>query len=125
MFLAALQDLPSDVEEAAVVDGAGKWGVFRHVTVPHLRPTLVLVLTLGVSQLRLSVERQHDGAHHRPCRVRHLTGKRTPVGRGIDIVDFYVPMPQQGAQLALQPGECGRDRFLRQGAISGARTAST
>ncbi len=48
MFLAALQDLPSDVEEAAVVDGASKWSVFRYVTVPHLRPTLVLVLTLGV-----------------------------------------------------------------------------
>jgi multiple sugar transport system permease protein len=48
MFLAALQDLPADVEEAAMVDGATKWGVFRFVTVPHLRPTLVLVLTLGV-----------------------------------------------------------------------------
>jgi len=48
MFLAALQDLPADVEEAAVVDGAGKWGVFRYVTVPHLRPTLILVLTFGV-----------------------------------------------------------------------------
>jgi multiple sugar transport system permease protein len=48
MFLAALQDVPTDVEEAAMVDGANKWRVFRHVTVPHLRPTLVLVLTLGV-----------------------------------------------------------------------------
>ncbi len=48
MFLAALQDLPSEVEEAAVVDGATKWGVFRNVTVPHLRPTIVLVLTLGI-----------------------------------------------------------------------------
>jgi multiple sugar transport system permease protein len=48
MFLAALQDLPSDVEEAARVDGAGAWGVFRNVTVPHLRPTILLVLTLGI-----------------------------------------------------------------------------
>jgi multiple sugar transport system permease protein len=48
MFLAALQDLPSDVEEAAMVDGASRWSVFRYVTIPHLRPTLVLVLTLGV-----------------------------------------------------------------------------
>jgi multiple sugar transport system permease protein len=48
MFLAALQDLPSEVEEAARVDGATKWGVFRHVTVPHLRPTILLVLTLGI-----------------------------------------------------------------------------
>ena len=31
-----------------MVDGASKWNVFRYVTVPHLRPTLILVLTLGV-----------------------------------------------------------------------------
>jgi multiple sugar transport system permease protein len=48
LFLAALQDVPADVEEAAMVDGANGWKVFRHVTVPHLRPTLILVLTLGV-----------------------------------------------------------------------------
>lgn len=48
MFLAALQDLPSEVEEAARVDGANKWAVFRNVTVPHLRPTILLVVTLGV-----------------------------------------------------------------------------
>jgi len=48
MFLAGLQDLPSEVEEAARVDGATKWGVFRNVTVPHLRPTILLVLTLGI-----------------------------------------------------------------------------
>ena len=48
MFLAALQDLPTDVEEAARVDGANKWNVFRHVVLPHLRPTMLLVLTLGV-----------------------------------------------------------------------------
>ena len=48
MFLAALQDLPTEVEEAARVDGASKWGVFRNVTVPHLRPTILLVLTLGI-----------------------------------------------------------------------------
>jgi multiple sugar transport system permease protein len=48
MFIAALQDLPSEVEEAAMVDGASRWSVFRHVVVPHLRPTILLVLTLGV-----------------------------------------------------------------------------
>ena len=42
------QDVPTDVEEAAMVDGASKWNVFRHVTLPHLRPTVILVLTLGV-----------------------------------------------------------------------------
>jgi multiple sugar transport system permease protein len=48
MFLASLQDLPSEVEEAAMVDGANRWQRFRNVTVPHLRPTILLVITLGV-----------------------------------------------------------------------------
>jgi multiple sugar transport system permease protein len=48
MFLAALQDLPAEVEEAALVDGASKWSVFRYVTIPHLRPAIILVLTLGM-----------------------------------------------------------------------------
>ena len=48
MFLAALQDLPVEVEEAARIDGAGKWGVFRNVTLPHLKPTMLLVTTLGL-----------------------------------------------------------------------------
>jgi multiple sugar transport system permease protein len=48
MFLAALQDLPVEVEEAARIDGAGRWGVFRNVTLPHLKPTMLLVTTLGL-----------------------------------------------------------------------------
>jgi multiple sugar transport system permease protein len=48
MFLAGLQDLPAEVEEAAMVDGANRWQRFRNVTVPHLRPTILLVITLGV-----------------------------------------------------------------------------
>ena len=48
MFLAALQDVPADVDEAAMMDGATKRQRFRHVTLPHLRPMLFLVITLGI-----------------------------------------------------------------------------
>jgi multiple sugar transport system permease protein len=48
MFLAALQDVPDDVIEAARVDGATRWQTFRSVTLPALRPTLFLVITLGL-----------------------------------------------------------------------------
>lgn len=48
MFLAALQDLPAELEEAAATDGAKKHQIFWNVTVPHLRPTIFLVLTLGI-----------------------------------------------------------------------------
>lgn len=48
MFLAALQDIPVEVEEAAEMDGATGWKRLRRVTLPMLRPTLFLVLTLGL-----------------------------------------------------------------------------
>jgi len=48
MFLAALQDVPVVLEEASVLDGANRWQQFRHVTLPMIRPTTFLVLTLGL-----------------------------------------------------------------------------
>ena len=46
LFLAALQDIPSDVIEAAHVDGAGRWSRLRFIILPHLRPVLSMVVTL-------------------------------------------------------------------------------
>jgi multiple sugar transport system permease protein len=48
IFLAALQDIPVELEEAATLDGAGRRQVLRHVTLPALRPVVFLVLTLGM-----------------------------------------------------------------------------
>lgn len=48
MFLAALQDLPEDVDEAAALDGATGWRKLWYVTVPQLRSVLFLVVTLGL-----------------------------------------------------------------------------
>jgi len=41
IFLAGLQTIPQEVNEAAEVDGASGWSRFRHVTLPMLRPTLL------------------------------------------------------------------------------------
>lgn len=48
LFVAALQGIPGEIDEAALIDGANPWQRFRRVTVPMLRPTLFLVLTLGL-----------------------------------------------------------------------------
>jgi multiple sugar transport system permease protein len=48
MFLAGLQNINEEVLEASEVDGATSWQRFRMVTLPMLRPTLILVLTLGL-----------------------------------------------------------------------------
>lgn len=49
IFLAALQSIPEDLYEAARIDGAGRLGQLRHVTLPGLAPTLLLVSVLSVA----------------------------------------------------------------------------
>lgn len=46
-FLAALQDLPTELFEAARVDGAGRFQLFTNITIPLLRPALFLVIALA------------------------------------------------------------------------------
>ncbi|MET7392496.1 sugar ABC transporter permease [Dactylosporangium sp. NPDC005572] len=48
MFLAGLQNIPEELEEAASLDGASPRQRFFGITLPLLRPTLFLVLTLGI-----------------------------------------------------------------------------
>ena len=48
LFLAALQNISPEVQEAAMVDGANAWQRFWRVTLPQLKPALFTVLTLGL-----------------------------------------------------------------------------
>ena len=54
LFLAALQDVPRDLYEAAEVDGASRWQRLWLVILPQLRPVISLVVTLQmISSLRI------------------------------------------------------------------------
>jgi len=48
LFIAALQNIGGEIEEAGMMDGANGWQRFRLITVPMVRPTLFTVLTLGL-----------------------------------------------------------------------------
>ncbi|HEY8018590.1 MAG TPA: sugar ABC transporter permease [Actinomycetota bacterium] len=48
VFLAALQSVPRDLYDAALVDGADAWQRFRFVTLPALRPTIAFVYIIGI-----------------------------------------------------------------------------
>jgi multiple sugar transport system permease protein len=49
LLLSGLQSIPEEVNEAARIDGAGRWQTFRYITLPLLRPTLALVLVFSVA----------------------------------------------------------------------------
>jgi multiple sugar transport system permease protein len=48
ILLAALQDIPDQLYEAAAIDGATSWQAFWRVTVPALRPVLLLIVTISI-----------------------------------------------------------------------------
>lgn len=49
IFMAGLQAIPPDLYEAARIDGASNWRQFRHITLPMLKPTMLMVGILTVS----------------------------------------------------------------------------
>ena len=48
LFLAALQQIPQDVYEAAAMDNAGRWRTFASITLPAIRRTVALVAVIEV-----------------------------------------------------------------------------
>ena len=54
LFIAALRAVPSQLYEAAEIDGAGRWASFRNITLPMITPTIFFILVkgfIGVFQL--------------------------------------------------------------------------
>nr|WP_240688972.1 sugar ABC transporter permease [Ammoniphilus sp. YIM 78166] len=49
IYLAALQNVPLDIIEAAKIDGANRWEVLRHITLPMVAPAFTISLFLTIS----------------------------------------------------------------------------
>lgn len=51
---AAIKAIPDDVIEAAKIDGTGAWNLFRYITLPSIRGSMVVVLTtIGIATLKV------------------------------------------------------------------------
>lgn len=48
IFMAGLSAIPPTFYEAAKVDGASRWRIFRHITLPLLQPTVVFIIITGI-----------------------------------------------------------------------------
>ncbi len=48
IYLAALQGVPPDIVEAAQVDGANKWQLFRHITLPQIGQSTIFVVMMSM-----------------------------------------------------------------------------
>jgi ABC-type sugar transport system permease subunit len=47
-FLVGLSNIPKEINEAAALDGASRWGIFRTITLPLLRPVMLFVVVLAI-----------------------------------------------------------------------------
>ena len=73
IYLAGLKAIPEEYHEAAKVDGANGWQVFRHITLPLLRPTItftVVINLIGSMQVFTPVIIMTDGG---PARATEVT----------------------------------------------------
>ena len=48
LYIAGLQGVPSELEDAAVVDGAGRWQVIRHVIIPSMKNTFIISVFMSI-----------------------------------------------------------------------------
>jgi multiple sugar transport system permease protein len=48
IYLASLQDLPTELYESAEIDGASIWQRILHITLPYLRPTMLVLLIVQI-----------------------------------------------------------------------------
>jgi ABC-type sugar transport system permease subunit len=75
IFIAALQSIPHELTEAAIIDGANRWHVFSRITVPLLRPTLLFVSVmtmLSSFQVFDVIQVMTDGGPNHRTRVMML-----------------------------------------------------
>jgi ABC-type polysaccharide transport system permease subunit len=78
IYLAAITGIDTELYEAAAIDGAGRWGRIRHITLPGIAPTYVVLLLLQISNL-LSVGLE-----------QYLVFSNNMTQRKIEVLDFYV-----------------------------------
>ena len=51
VYFAAIAGIDQEQFEAAAIDGAGRWARIRYITVPHLMPTVVVLLIMGMGRI--------------------------------------------------------------------------
>ncbi|PKO16345.1 MAG: sugar ABC transporter permease [Chloroflexi bacterium HGW-Chloroflexi-10] len=77
IFLAALQDVPEELRDAARVDGASSSSIFRHITIPMISPAIFFTAVMGVIgslqafDLVFNMSMKHEGG---PARATSTVG---------------------------------------------------
>lgn len=101
LLSASIKAIPEDIVEAARLDGVNAWEMFRNITVPSIRPTLVVVLTtIGIATLKIfDITRTMTGAKFNTQVLANLmydqsfTFGNNGVGSALAVVIFILVVP--------------------------------
>ena len=97
-FLAGLQSIPEELRDATAVDGASRWQHFRHVTMPLLRPVILVSSLLEGIRLAnsptLILLLTNGGARSRPFTLPPLEEP----GTWVEVINTAHPTPRQVRQ---------------------------
>ena len=121
MFLAALQDIPVEVEEASLLDGVNRRQQLRYVILPMLRPTMFLVITLGLigswqvfDQIYIMSQGGPGKTTLSPAYVSYATGfqnQNFPAGAAMSFVLFaIIVLMTVGQRWLLRDRDASRER---------------
>ena len=103
IFISGMASIPKSIHEAAIVDGASGWQDFRHITLPLLKPTTLLVSVMSMIQCLKTFSTQYlfvqGGAPRGPIDVITLNIYNTAIrdhqiGRAsaMSVILFFVIM---------------------------------
>lgn len=82
-YVAAIAGINTDYYEAAQLDGASKWQQIRHITLPLLRPTVIILCLMWVGKLFNGGLGDWNG-------FMNITNNSTLLYPASDVIDFYV-----------------------------------
>ena len=116
LFITGLASIPSTLYEAALVDGSSRWHSFWHITLPLLKPTVVLVSIMAMLQCLKTFSTQYmfvqGGTARAPIDVITMNIYFTGVNNGylgrasaMSIVLFLIMLVFTALQFKFQSGD--------------------
>ena len=116
LFITGLDSIPSTLYEAALVDGSSRWHSFWHITLPLLKPTVVLVSIMAMLQCLKTFSTQYmfvqGGTARAPIDVITMNIYFTGVNNGylgrasaMSIVLFLIMLVFTALQFKFQSGD--------------------
>ena len=116
LFITGLASIPSTLYEAALVDGSSRWHSFWHITLPLLKPTVVLVSIMAMLQCLKTFSTQYmfvqGGTARAPIDVITMNIYFTGVNNGylgrasaMSIVLFLIMLVYTALQFKFQSGD--------------------